>query len=152
MGSSARVSGGLVGEYQLGVGDHGACYGHPLLLSAGELLGEVLCTVADVHALENLGHALLALRCADAQVAKRQLHVFVDIELVDQVEALEYEADVALAELGAVLLLEPADLLAEQLVASARGVIEQSEDVQERGLAAAGRAHDGDEFAVLDFE
>ena len=70
----------------------------------------------------------------------------------NQVEALEHKADVALAELGALLLLQAADFGAQEFVGTAGGIVQQAEDVEQRRFAAARRAHDGDELAVLDFE
>ena len=44
-GVGVEVSGGLVGEDNLGVVDEGACDGDALLLAAGELVGPVLDAV-----------------------------------------------------------------------------------------------------------
>ena len=147
-----EVASRLVGEDELGVGDHGAGDGDALLLSARELLREVLGAVGDGHSLHHGRDPLLALRGADVQVAQRQLYVFIDVQLVDEVEALEHEADVALAELGALLLLQAADLLSEQLIGALGGIIQEAEDVEQRGFAAARRPHDGDELAIVDGE
>ena len=147
-----EVTGRLIREDQLRAGDDGASDGHALLLTAGELLREVVGAVADGHSLHNFRDLLLALGSADVQVAKRQFDVLIHIEFVDEVEALEHKAYVALAELGALLLLEASHLGVEQLVAAARRVVQQTQNVQQRGLAAARRAHDGDKLAVLDFK
>ncbi len=147
-----EVASGLVGEDELGVGDHGAGDGHALLLSARELLREVLGAVGDGHPLHHRRDPLLALRGTDVQVTQRQFDVLIDVQLVDEVEALEYEADVALAELGALLLLQAADLLSEQLIGALGGIIQEAEDVEQRGFAAARRPHDGDELAIVDGE
>ena len=96
----------LVGEDELGVGDHGAGDGHPLLLTARELLREVVFAVLDGHARHDVVDTLFALGGGNVHVAQRQFDVLKHVEFVDEVEALEHEADVALAELGAVLLLE----------------------------------------------
>ena len=112
----------------------------------------MLCTVADVHALHHLGHTSLALRCRDVEVAQRQLDVLVDVELVDEVEALEHESDISFAELGTLLLLEVRHLGAQKFIGTAGRIVQQAQDIEERGLAAARRTHDGDELAVLDFE
>ena len=147
-----QITGRLIREDQLRAGHHGTGDGHALLLTAGKLLREVIGTMADGHTLHNLRDLGLALAGADIQIAQRQLNVLIHIEFVDQVEALEHKADVALAELGALLLLQAADFGAEEFIGTAGGIVQQAEDVQQRGLAAAGRAHDGDELAVLDFE
>ena len=101
-----EVAGGLVGEDELGACDDGAGDGDSLLLASGELLGEVGGTVGDVHALEDVVNHLFALGCLDLQVYQRQLHVLVDVQFVDEVEALEDEADVAFAVLGALFLFQ----------------------------------------------
>ena len=105
-----------------------------------------------VHALEDVVDHLLALRCLDLHVDEGQLHVLEDVQFVYEVEALEYEADVAFAVLGALFLFQRAYFLAEELVLARGGVVEEAEDVQEGGLAAAGGAHDCYEFALLDVE
>jgi len=56
----------------------------------------VLAAMTDVHALEHRLHLRFALARGIFGVDERQLHVLVDGELVDQIEALEDEADVAL--------------------------------------------------------
>ena len=108
--------------------------------------------MADGHALHDLRDFLLALGGGDIQIAKWQFDVLIHIEFIDQVEALEHEADVALAELGALLFLEAAHFGAEEFIGTAGGIVQQAQNVQQRGFAAARRAHDGDELAVLDFE
>ena len=142
----------LVGKDELGVGDDGTGDGHTLLLTTAQLLREVVLAVLDGHARHDVFHALAALGGGDVHVAQRQLDVFKHVQLVDEVEALEHEADVALAELGAVLFLEAAHLLAEQFILAVGGVVQEAEDVEQGRLAAARGAHDGDELAVVDFE
>ena len=147
-----EVTGGLVGEDELGIGDDGAGDGHPLLLTSGELLWEVGGAVGDVHALEYVAYHLLALGGLDLHVDEGQLHVLEHVQLIDEVEALEYEAYVAFAVLGALFLFQRADFLAEELVLARGGVVEEAEDVEKGGLAAAGGAHDGNELTLLDVE
>jgi len=147
-----EVTGGLVGEDELGIGDHGASDGDTLLLTARELLREVLGTVRDGHPFHHGRDPLLALGSTDFHVLERQLDVLIDVQLVDEVEALEYEADIALAKLGALAFFQLSHLLTEQLVGAARGVVQEAEDVEQRGFAAARRPHHGHELAALNFE
>jgi uncharacterized protein YbbC (DUF1343 family) len=74
--------------------------------------------VADVHALEHAVDLAFALTRGDARVQQRQLDVFADRELVDEIEALEDEADVLLAELCAPAFGIAGDILAEEAVAA----------------------------------
>ena len=56
-----EVAGRLVGEQDRRLAAHGAGDGDALLLTAGELAGQVLGAVRHADALERRGHALLAL-------------------------------------------------------------------------------------------
>ena len=93
VGSSARMT--------LGLRDDGARDGHALLLSARELAGMVIEPLAEADALERLvarAHALACVR--DALVEQRQLDVLDGAGAREQVEALEDEAERAVADLG----------------------------------------------------
>src|SRR5690242_18702040 len=100
------------------------------------------------HALD----AALPLRRWDVVIEQSEFDILADRELVDQIEALEDEADVVLARLGKRDFGEARDLLAVEHVGPAGGAIEHSHDIQQGRLAAAGWAHDGDELALGDFE
>ena len=90
VGSSASRMQRLAGD--------GARDGDALLLTAGELAGQVLRAVRHADALERRIDALLALRGLHAAVGERQLDVLIHGEIADQVEALEDEADLAVAD------------------------------------------------------
>ena len=134
---TVEVARRLIGEDHVGARHDGARYGHALLLAAGQLMGEVLGAVGDVHAAHGLGDALLALSRRDAHVEQRQGDVLLYVQLVDEVETLEHEAQTTLADLGALVFGETADFDAVDLVGAGGGVVEQAEDVEQRGLAAA---------------
>ena len=90
MGSSASRIDGLA--------DERAGHGDALLLTAGELRRVVLHAVRHADPLERLLHALLALLGGHAAVGERQLDVLVHREVADQVERLEDEADLPVAD------------------------------------------------------
>ena len=147
---AVEVAGWFVAEDELRVGDHGASHGDALLLSAGELLWVVGGAVDDVHPLQHFVDLRFAFRFAEADVAQRQFHVFEDVHVVDEVEALEHEADDAATQFQAVALAQGGDLPAVEPVTACVGGVEESEDVEQRGLAASGRARNGYEFALPD--
>ena len=125
-------------QFVLDVGDNLAVEevnGNPLLLTAGELLREMLGAVADGHALHDFRDLLLALTGRYVQVPQRQLNVLIHIEFVNQVETLEHKADVALAELGALLLLEATHFCTEEFIRAAGGIVQQAQDVQQRVIS-----------------
>src|SRR5687767_13691813 len=95
------IAGGLIGEDEIRLMDHRPSDRDALLLTTGELAGQVIAAVADVHAFEHGVDLRLTLTRRGFRVDERQLDVFVNRELVDEVEALEDEADVALADRGA---------------------------------------------------
>src|SRR5690606_19411203 len=115
-----------------------------------QLVGLVLRARGKTDELEGFPHEIAPLSPRHALVEQRQLDVLVDVELVEQVEALEDEADVAFAQLGEAVLREARDLAIGEPVAPARRRIDQADDVEQRRFAASGRPHDRDELALLD--
>jgi hypothetical protein len=84
------------------------------------------------------------LRSADLAVQQRRGHVVQGAGAREQVEALEDEADVAVADLRPAGVAQVADVHAGELVDAGVGLVEQPEDVEQRRLPGAGRAQDGD--------
>jgi hypothetical protein len=87
-----------------------------------------------------------------AGVFERQLDVLEHGQFLDQVEALEDEADLPAPQRVQRASLQPATLLAFEPVLAGRRHVEQAEDGQQRRLAAAGRPGDGHVFAGGDLE
>src|SRR5690606_34321607 len=105
------------------------------------------------HALERLEHALLALLLVQSgSVRQRQLDVLEHREIADQIERLEDEADLAVANFRALRVVELLDRRAVQPVAAPARRIEQPEDRQERRLPASRRTLDRYVVAFLDVE
>ena len=127
---------------------------HPdeLLLAARKLIRVEVLLAHDAEAVERVGHQRLPLRRRQIAIAERHLQVLRDRQIVEQVVLLEDEADGAARELGALLRAQGLHLLAVQFVLAGPGLVEHAQDGQERRLARAGRAHDGDEVAVGDVE
>ena len=139
-----QVSGGLVSHQDERIADQGAGHGDTLLLTAGELRGIVAEAMSHADALERVLHFLLALAGASAAIGERQLDVFVDGEIADQVEGLKDEANLAIANARAFADGELGDGLAVQLVNAVGLRIEQTENGQQRRFAAAGWAGNRD--------
>ena len=87
-----------------------------------------------------------------AVVEQRQLDVLERRRARQQVEALEDEADLRVAEIASSSFDMPRDVLAVEEVVPARRPIEAAEDVHERRLAGARRARHRHELAGLDVE
>ncbi len=145
-----EVAGRLVGEDQLGLGDEGAGDRDALLLAARELAGAMARAMGDADLVHHLVDTALALGGGDVVVEQGQLDILAHRQLVDQVEALEDEADVGLAHVGELALREAGDLLSVEQVRTARRAVEHADHVEQGRFAAARRAHDRDELALGD--
>ena len=100
----------LVGEQSAGSRDERARDRDALLLAAGELARLVVEAVAEPDALERGGgqRARVALPAA-AVVEQRQLDVLQRARARQQVEALEDEAELLVADVGELVLAQPVD-------------------------------------------
>src|SRR6266436_3159119 len=103
----------------------------PLLLPAGELLRQMARAMGNPHAFEGFGNPALAFTGGNAPVNQRDLDILGDVEIVDEIEALEDKADHASAQDRQVLLVGAGDILAEERVDAARGAVEQTQDVEQ---------------------
>ena len=151
-GGGVEVAGGLVGEEDVGLADEGAGDGDALELAAGELLGVVSEPSAESEALGVVAGEPSPFGLGDAAVDEWEGDVVDDVEVVEEVEGLEDEADVFVAEEGESAVAAVGHALAVDFHDAAGGDVEESEQVHEGGLAGAGAADDHDEFAGMDVE
>ena len=94
-----QIAGGLVGQQDGGLSAQSAGHRHALLLTAGELRRIVPDAVGHADALQRLHHALLAIRRRHfLPVGQRQFDVLIHRQVADQVETLEDEADLLIAD------------------------------------------------------
>src|SRR5262245_35865301 len=118
-----QVSGRLVREQDQRVAGERAGHGDALLLAARELARQVLRAVRHAHALERLADPAPPLHRRHAAVRERQLDVLVYRQVADQVEALEDEPDLAVADPRPLGETQALDRLAvEPVLAVGRGV------------------------------
>jgi hypothetical protein len=108
-----------------------------LLLAAGQLAGKEVAFAHDVEAVEQVAHAALALALGDVAVGKRHLEVFVNGEVVEQVVALENEAEVRALQFQPGGAIESMDGLSEQLVFTLPLGVVQAKDMQQGGFAGS---------------
>src|SRR5690606_12287470 len=99
-----------------------------------------------------LHDAPLALRRIHAAITQRHIYVVEHVEIGDQIEALEDEADLAIANSRALVVGELADIFPVQPVCSGVERLEESGDIQKGRLTGAGRPRDRNELALLDLE
>ena len=85
-------------------------------------------------------------------VQQRQFHILQRAGPRQQVELLEHEADLLVANLRQLVAVQLADADPIQPVLPGRRLVEAPENVHQRRFAGAGRPHDRDEIAALDLE
>ena len=107
--------------------------------------------VTEADLPERLDRALLPVMTV-AAVDQRELDVLDRVEAGEQVERLEHEADVLVADRRELIVAQLADDLARERVYPRIRCVEAAEHVHQRRLARAGRAHDRHELAGVDVE
>jgi hypothetical protein len=147
-----EVTGRLVGEQNRRLAGDGSCHGDTLLLTTGELGGQMLRSVRHANALQGGVGAFATLGRLHATVDQWQLHILEDGEVTNEIEALENEADFAVPDASALREREIGHLVAIQHVGAVGRRVEQTEDGQHCRLATARWSGNGDVLALLDFQ
>ena len=147
-----EVAGRLVGEQDDRLAGDRARHGDALLLTAGQLARQVFRAVRHAHALEGVGHTLAAFGRPHPAVGERQLDVLEHRQVANQVEALEDESDLAIADPRPLRGPQLGDRTVVQVIRAVRGGVEQAENREERRLAASRRPADRDVFAPGDLQ
>lgn len=142
----------LVREEERGLACDRPRDGDALLLASGELAREVARAVAHLHALERPLGARAALGAWDRAVRERELHVLDDVQISDQVEGLEDEADAAIARLRPHVRRERLDAAALEGIGAARRDVQEAQDRKESALAGSGGSLDAHELAGTNHE
>ena len=144
MGSSASRIDGLIHQ-RAGNGD-------ALALTARELVRLVVHAAFEIHLRRAAFAPLDALVGRHAGVDQRQFHIVQRGGARQQVERLENEADFLVADARQLVVGHRADQVAVDVVLALGRRIQAADQVHQRRLARAGRAHDGDILAALDLD
>src|SRR3954454_6375890 len=149
-GLRVEVAGRLVGEDDGGLARERAGHRDALLLAARELGRPVGEAVAQADGVDELVEPLRVRPLAGDR--QRQHDVLARVEDRQEVERLEDEADALAAQLGEPAVVERGDLDAVQDDRPGGRAVEAGEDVHQRRLARAGRAHDRREAALREVD
>lgn len=142
-----EVAGGLVRKNQLGMIDQSAGEGDALLLASGELTGKMGETLGKSDAAKGFGGFGFV---GGAVKVLREHDVLERSEIGHKMKLLKNETDFLGAETGKALFIEMADVDAINDGCAFGGSVEAAENINQRGFAGAGRAHDGNPFAGFD--
>jgi hypothetical protein len=93
-----------------------------------------------------------ALRRRNAGINQGQFDIAQRIGARQQIESLKNKTDFAVADFGQLIVVHLADLAAVEFVSAGGRRVQAAEQVHQGGFAGAGRPHDGDVFAALDFQ
>jgi len=105
-GAGVEVAGGFVAEQELGPADQGAGDGDALLLAAGELVGSVVLALGQADLGQGLAGPAPPVGARHASIEQRQLDVFEGRGAGQEIEALEHEAERAVAQAGQLVARE----------------------------------------------
>ena len=147
-----QVTGGLVGKNQLGALNDGAGDSHELLLPARKLIGEEVLFANDVKAVEDVADEADALFVGDIFIGEGDFEVLEDRQVVDEVVALENEADIGFVKLIALLYIEAMDRLAVKVVFAGPRAIEHPDNAEKRRLPGSRRSHERNKFTRLNLQ
>src|SRR5207248_11634205 len=95
--SRVEVSGRLVGEQDRWFARKRARDRDALLLTTRELTRQVFRAMRHPNAIERLRDQRLAIGCARSAIRQRQLNIFINGEVADQIKALENETNLAVS-------------------------------------------------------
>jgi len=142
-GLRIEVAGGLVREDETRLRHERAGDRHALLLAPGQLGRHAGARRrVDAHLLECLGCPDFGGAPPKPDEPEGPRHVLLRREGGKEIETLEHEADVTQAQITAGVVGQVGQLLPPQDHAPARRGVEPGDQVEERALARAARAHD----------
>ena len=123
-----------------------------LLLAARQFRRIVLHARSQADARQRFVDALLALGAVEAAIAQRNVDVVGDVQIGNQIEALEDETDLLVAQLRTRVVVHAFHVDAIEEEFAAGEFLEQSGDVEECGLARTRRPRHRHEFAFADVD
>ena len=147
-----QVAGGFIRQNEIRIVDQAAGDGHALLLAAGQLRRPVPQPLAQADHRGQGVAAFFGLPVDAALVVQRHLDVLDDRQLRNQVVRLEHEADPAGANPRQFAIVHLGHVVVAQEVRAGRGLVQATQEIQQRALPRAGRAHDGDVIALGHFQ
>ena len=141
-GAGIEGGGGLIGEQQLGLRREGPGNRHPLLLAAGEVVGELIEMVGQTHGPQPLARPVAAAAVTQAaEQVSPHLHVLLSAEAAQQVVALENHADAA-AQTLARRPVGAMQLLAQHPQGALLHLAQGPHQGEQRGFATTGWARE----------
>ena len=111
--------------------DYSTCDSHQLLLAAGKLAGIQVFLGHDLEAIECVGDQALPLTARNVFIRERQINVFLNREVVEQVIALEDHPDILLRQLAPLLAFQIVNRFFAKPVLACPLVVEKGKHVEQ---------------------
>ena len=146
-GLVVQCAGGFIAQQQLRILRQRAGNGHTLLLTAGQLTGEILAAGLQTHVAQ---HFFRVQRLFANLIC--QLHVFQCRQITDQIIKLEHKAHIVTAIFRQLFFVQAGNFTAiQQDLAGAEG-IHTAQNIQQCGFTGTGRADNDHQFALFNFK
>ncbi len=147
-----EITGRFIREDDRRVIDHGTGQGNTLLFAAGKFERLVVHFTFELQEAQNSA-AIVGAASAVANVDLfGELKVTVSRQRREKIKSLKDKADLSASDIGPLGVRDLGEILAVDQYAAARRTQQSTEQMQQRRFAAAGRPHDGDEFAFFDLK
>ena len=141
-------TGRLVCQHDLGVVDQGAGDGHALHLPARKLARALVNVLAQADFLQRLARTLAALGMPHARERERQLHVFQNGLMRNEVIALEHKADAVVAIGVPIAVAEVLGRDAVNQQVARIKVIQSADNIEHRGFTRTRGTQNGHELVI----
>src|SRR5690606_31891847 len=152
-GGGGEVGGGLVCKDDPRTRHQGARDGHPLALTAGELVGPVAHLLVEPDLLDDLPYASIPFLLRHPALEKQgEFDVLVNVEYGDQIEALEDESELVQAQPGEAGVVELGGCLPVDADHARGGDVDAADEVEKGGLPRARRGGDRRELSFAEGE
>ena len=122
------------------------------MLSAGKLIGAVVAALSQANHFEQAIYACLLLAKVLSVNYERQRDILFRRQDGEKIEELEHETYVSPAHERNLIVVEKCQGLPGQSHFAVSWFVQTSQEMEQRGLAAARRPHKSDELAFLDDE
>ena len=133
-GVGIQGAGGLVGKDDGGAAGQSPGDGHPLLLSAGELVGPVVDLISQSHLLQHFPGPAPPFRFWDAGIHQRDLHIFQKIQLRQQIVLLKDKAQQLVPNRSQLVRIHLPHVPSIQQIGTGSGYIQTADDVHAGGF------------------
>ena len=140
-GGGIQGAGGFIRQQQDRAVDDGPGNGHPLLLTATQLVGTVVEALPEAHPHQGLLSPLALKGAGNTGIHHGQHHVLQSRQLPQEVKLLEDKAQLPVAQTRQLVVVEAPGAVILQPVLSTAGLIQAAQNVHGGGFAATAGPH-----------